>query len=582
MTYLLSISIGPVQDFIAAARKTRDLWAGSYLLSEVSRAAAQKLEKNQCQLVYPSPKTVANRALSVPNKILAIAPVGASPAEVAQKASCAAQAQLCDFLNKALQNVCDKYPHLDKEVCCTQIGSFLELYAAWWPMKNGNLAEAREQVEELMAGRKALRDFAPSASSAGVPKSSLDPGRDAVLDGRKGQEHNLDIKQGEMLDAISLTKRFGPAQRFVSTARVAADPLIRRMTGSPTLKELQELAEEMIKQKSQLCTSFSPESFPQYAAFPYDTSLFFSEGREEVAEDPAKDQAQQFTNVLNRFLHDHDLPLQLPAYYAILAADGDGMGQKVSEKARIGGAEELTKFSECLSDFSAEVREIVEEGHNGALVYGGGDDVLAFLPLDTALPCADALRRKFNAMTGGTMSVGIAIAHYAAHLQTAVRWAREAERDAKAHPGKNALAVHLHTRTAGEEYVAARHRWDGDPVTNRWNLWTSLLAERKLPSQAAYHLRQLAREFRGINANDVLYKEAERILKRKRSDSGTKELDKKVIQDVLEAAGGAAMTPWTLDAAVNEIVIARKIGPVLVLPGGKERRSDDSTADTAA
>lgn len=31
MTYLLAIRIGPVQEFIAAARRTRDLWFGSTL-----------------------------------------------------------------------------------------------------------------------------------------------------------------------------------------------------------------------------------------------------------------------------------------------------------------------------------------------------------------------------------------------------------------------------------------------------------------------------------------------------------------------------------------------------------------------
>ena len=30
---LLKLQIGPVQDFIAQARSTRDLWSGSYLLS---------------------------------------------------------------------------------------------------------------------------------------------------------------------------------------------------------------------------------------------------------------------------------------------------------------------------------------------------------------------------------------------------------------------------------------------------------------------------------------------------------------------------------------------------------------------
>ena len=41
MSDLLAISIGPVQDFISAARKTRDLWFGSHLLSEISKAAAR-------------------------------------------------------------------------------------------------------------------------------------------------------------------------------------------------------------------------------------------------------------------------------------------------------------------------------------------------------------------------------------------------------------------------------------------------------------------------------------------------------------------------------------------------------------
>lgn len=40
-THLLQIVLGPVQEFIAQARRTRDLWYGSHLLYEVSRAAAR-------------------------------------------------------------------------------------------------------------------------------------------------------------------------------------------------------------------------------------------------------------------------------------------------------------------------------------------------------------------------------------------------------------------------------------------------------------------------------------------------------------------------------------------------------------
>jgi CRISPR-associated protein Cmr2 len=46
MRYLFTMSLGPVQGFIAAARRTRDLWAGSWLLSEVAKAAANCLHQN--------------------------------------------------------------------------------------------------------------------------------------------------------------------------------------------------------------------------------------------------------------------------------------------------------------------------------------------------------------------------------------------------------------------------------------------------------------------------------------------------------------------------------------------------------
>jgi len=40
MKYLLICSIGPVQDFIATARRSRDLWYGSWMLSELAKSAA--------------------------------------------------------------------------------------------------------------------------------------------------------------------------------------------------------------------------------------------------------------------------------------------------------------------------------------------------------------------------------------------------------------------------------------------------------------------------------------------------------------------------------------------------------------
>ena len=72
-----------------------------------------------------------------------------------------------------------------------------------------------------------------------------------------------------------------------------------------------------------------------------------------------------------------------------------------------------------LAGFASEAREIVHE-HNGVLVYAGGDDVLAFVPVDRSLDCARGLHDTFGQLlqewgekvgTKITLSVGVAIGH---------------------------------------------------------------------------------------------------------------------------------------------------------------------------
>jgi len=58
MEHLLAIALGPVQEFIATARRTRDLYAGSRLLSEAAARAAKALarEVGAKNLIFPAPE----------------------------------------------------------------------------------------------------------------------------------------------------------------------------------------------------------------------------------------------------------------------------------------------------------------------------------------------------------------------------------------------------------------------------------------------------------------------------------------------------------------------------------------------
>ncbi|HRX77115.1 MAG TPA: type III-B CRISPR-associated protein Cas10/Cmr2, partial [Candidatus Cloacimonadota bacterium] len=69
-----------MQDFIAAARRTRDLWFGSYLLSEISKAAAREIANSGGYLIFPAldkgdPRLESSDSeFNVANVILAILP----------------------------------------------------------------------------------------------------------------------------------------------------------------------------------------------------------------------------------------------------------------------------------------------------------------------------------------------------------------------------------------------------------------------------------------------------------------------------------------------------------------------------
>ncbi len=103
MAHLLALSIGPVQEFIAAARRTRDLWFGSYLLSEVSKAAAKSVSDAGGRLIFPHPEidlTPGRETVNVANVILAELPEG-EPSKIAQSARKVAMDRWLEFAKDA-------------------------------------------------------------------------------------------------------------------------------------------------------------------------------------------------------------------------------------------------------------------------------------------------------------------------------------------------------------------------------------------------------------------------------------------------------------------------------------------------
>lgn len=233
-----------------------------------------------------------------------------------------------------------------------------------------------------------------------------------------------------------------------------------------------------------------------------------------------------------------DEPVGKSSYYAILCMDGDDMGQWLSGSRTLpvvaGMADKAAKFfsenwpkqqqdlpaasevkrpispsyhaaiSEALSNFSLYAAGPLVEAFQGQLFYAGGDDVLAILPAENALLCAEALKcgyqgrapsdaihgladrigecLEFPVEEGGfirclrnashreshrpnwplmvmgskaTVSVGIAIGHVRAPMQDVIQAAREAECSAKRVRNKGAFCIRVLKRSGeGSEFAA--------------------------------------------------------------------------------------------------------------------------------
>ena len=503
-THLLALTVGPVQGFIAAARRTRDLWLGSYLLSEISKAAAKAVHDNGGELIFPAPSNAADlepdSPLNVGNVILAEL-CGADPTTVARATKAAARARWRQFADKVFEEF---QAFIRADIWDDQVDDVIEFYAAWAPSSPQTYRADRAKLMRLLAGRKSCRDFRPAKGRAEIPKSSLDGLRESVL--RRAKEwpehsrHRLRVHEGEQLDVVAMMKRTaGGSRPYPSVERVAADPWLRGV-GRERVKALTAVCERLHSKGLHHLDTSAARGHPQYDDFPFEgTAAFRSRYREFQAETELSDSdLEPLIHALSALTRDFGEP---NPYLAVLVADGDHIGQALSQLSCPG---DHRIFSQALANFAGQARQIIHT-HNGILVYAGGDDVLAFAPVDRSLSCARALYDKFGELlgtwstktkTGLTLSVGLAVAHFMEPLEDLLKYGREAEKHAKRpriedgeQAQRNGLAVHVLKRGGGP--ITVRANWSAEPDRHLQTL-ARWIAERAISGRVAYDLRSIA------------------------------------------------------------------------------------------
>lgn len=534
---LLILAIGPVQDFIATARTSHDLEFGSWMLSELSKAAAKALFDQGAKLIFPAPENETDlqpgSPLSVANKILALVQGDSEP--LVQVAEQAVRARLWDLAEGPLAQLKSGEIHARAR---QQIeNGLLEFYWASAPVdKDQSYKTARSYAEAALAARKRTRDFAPWPGVPGTAKSSLDGFREEVFVIQKEQS---DASTGEVLSGVDWVKRKGTRQGrpYQSTSDFAAAPFRQGLGQLDTI---------ILKELKALLKQYTDETETDGAYYFVERLVRFIEN---------EDSKQSFVRDYDAVFQSHGVKRRVEPYYAVLVADGDSMGKLIDHQET---KEAHQMLSQALSRFAGKAKLIIEKT-GGQAVYTGGDDILAYLPLHTALDCIEHLDQTFSkalaefAYNGvnPTLSGGLAIAHHLTPLSDVLNAARFAERKAKNRPQKHALAIVVTRRSGGETMVVGGM----EDMLPRLKRLVILARDGSLSRGAAYELRELAEFLQDTGLDEKVFaREAVRIISRKR-ESGGADMDKAAQEEMTRWLEGAQ---GKVSDLASEMIVAQE------------------------
>lgn len=403
--------------------------------------------------------------------------------------------------------------------------NWLECYWVVTRYDDAKHAESINIANAAMGARKLLRNF-PRIDEGGR-KCSITGEHEALQfageyvefwNGRKAEQRNLALLgKHERLSAISTIKRFAHEKkagnhslqfpnRFPSTSSIASasfrydvlQALDRTDVDTSNLRQkLQEFIQALLtlfKKNTDLFFTQDGQSNPEYFGlieqtiskgtledelvrqfrsidgdFLFEDTLIsktIEEYSGQIPGDRQMSEVQQALAGLLKATNALNIPRPQP-YLVILSMDGDHMGKTLGA---LQDADQHKLFSETLASFAqVNVKRIVEEEHLGRVVYAGGDDVLALLPVRDALQAAEKLRSEFEEVVAAigiknhknervTSSTGLAYVHHTHNLQDAVHAAISAQKEiAKEKYGRGALGVEF-LRRSGEPRSMG-HKW---------------------------------------------------------------------------------------------------------------------------
>ncbi len=461
LKYVVIFSIGPVQTFIASARRSRDLWSGSWLLSELAKACAKSLNDlgdTKAQLIFPhvdksnQADLEENSYFSVGNKVQVVLTVDGVDElkNIIDNAKKSVKKRFIKEASNALSRLPKDRYYLRETIWNSQLDDYLEIQTAWARFGDDNsYHDAAQKAGQTLASRKATRDFSPTCAISEkdfitslvqldnvrkttnknlnvikqpyqdlfmLPKSSLDGMRETVLKEsglqKNSLQRKLSLSKSEQLDTVGVIKRLGfeeKAEQFTPFTRITAHAWIEEIAQKEpdALNRLKGTYRELCRLG---IASGVTGNNKVYQDFAYDAQLLYPSRLEVTLKEYQNSDDKEAKEIVDnlKILKKTLAPLfqsygEPYRYGVLLLADGDRMGELLDKAKTQVQHQEITQ---ALSNFAGQVAYTMRQS-SGHCIYAGGDDVLGFVPLDKAYKCADDLQKLFaNSLSGVANKLG--------------------------------------------------------------------------------------------------------------------------------------------------------------------------------
>lgn len=447
--YLITLSISPVQSFIQEARKARDLFAGSALLSELAGEAMAVI--GIPNIILPQLKTGSN---TNPNQFTAKLDLPSSQdlQALANNAEKAVRDRLTSITHDACKDAKLKDPATKVEIE-QQVQRYFSVY--WAAVEFKKSADYLSLFEELQEKHHAVKGFRPFNQHIELGRKCSVNGSDNALVvmqtstgnwpgfsypqqlKNKGAQNYLsnpealrppnmnpqiNMVAGEGLSGPVFIKRFyGGNQPFNSTADIASLDVVNQVKAEEVYQDYKAIFANydfdhqliyrenltapyfekhgllgIISPNSELLPQVENANLPRLARKNLEKDI-----RKEIARKLPTDILEPYEQLVRRFKTVTNKGLS--SYYAVLLFDGDNMGDwlkanldllKTTPSDVLQYQKDLSAF---YSEFTSEVKKLVD-GNFGQTVYAGGDDYLGLLNLSGIFKTLEAVKSTFSTL----------------------------------------------------------------------------------------------------------------------------------------------------------------------------------------